>query len=328
MTNLIQHITLVICLCFSLNAQGQTNFRTIDRHALKAPKNIHDNLPALTNYLIKPAKNDLEKVRAIHTWIIHHISYDKEAYNNGKRRINQHIADILARKQAVCFGYAQLFQAMCKYAALKAEIISGYSKGTLTAQPDLNEADHAWNAIWVNDQWFLLDATWDSSLLDQNSLFVEGKSETYFLSPPQTFVLTHLPNLPMWQLLDCPISPQSFSQPPDSIRQYLSSVQPCYNFVDSIQQFVSLNQSERRLWDAKSTYQFNPTAANQNNLGHSLIDYASSRSDQLEALQSQPSLMDSLIRVQQEIIDLCTQAFTLMNPYDWQKELYISTLLN
>jgi len=328
MVKLIRYLALGICLSLFLNVQGQANFAAIDRHARKAPANIHRNLPALTTFLTEPAQNNLEKVRAIYVWMTHHISYDEEAYNNGTRRINQNIADILRRKKAVCFGYATLFQAMCAKAGLEAEIISGYSKGTLTAQPNLKEADHAWNAVWIDDQWYLLDATWGSSLIDKNNAFVEHKSDTYFLTQPQTFILAHLPNLPMWQLLDCPVSPQLFEQSPDSIRRYLSASEPCYSYADSIRYFTALEVPERRLWEMKSTYKFNPTSANRENLGHSLIDYASAQSDQAEVLQNQPELADSLVYIQARIIALCEHAFSLMKPYDWQKELYIGSLLN
>lgn len=328
MNALIKYMILVTGLVCMIKANGQADFRAIDRHALRAPEELHQNLPALTAYLIEPAESDLMKVRAIYSWIIHHIRYDAEAYRNGNKRINQHNLDILRRRRAVCFGYASLFRDMCAQAGLPAEVISGYSKGTLTARPNLEEADHAWNAVRVDDQWYLLDATWDSSLLGKENVFVKTGGEAYFLPGPQVFVLNHLPNLPMWQLLESPITPSLFEQSPDSIRHYLSSADSSYHYPDSIRHFFSLEAAERRLWEAEGTYRFNPTQANRENLGHSLVDFAGERSDHAEALQGRPAQADSLIGLQAEVIALCRRAFTLMTPYQWQKELYVNTLLN
>lgn len=328
MTTLIKYILLVAALACFTETRAQADFRAIDRHALRAPEELRQNLPALTAYLIEPAENDLMKVRAIYTWIIHHISYDEEAYRNGNKRINQHNLDILRRQRAVCFGYASLFRDMCSEASLAADVISGYSKGTLTARPNLEEADHAWNAVRIDGQWYLLDATWDSSLLDKANVFVQSGGETYFLPEPQNFVLSHLPNLPMWQLLEAPVSPALFEQAPDSIRHYLSSADTHYHYRDSILHFFSLEPVERRLWEAEGTYRFNPTPANRQNLGHSLMDFAGDRSERAEMLQAQPAPSDSLIDLQAEILALCRRAFGLMTPYQWQKELYINTLLN
>lgn len=318
----------LLLLLWSPIASGQADFRSIDRHARKAPAELQQNLPALTEYLVQPCQTDLEKVRAIYAWITQNIRYDDEAYQQDVRRINQHNADILGRRRAVCFGYATLFRDMCAIANLEAQVVSGYSKGVLTSTPDLEEADHAWNSVRIAGKWQLLDATWGSSLIDKNNEFVLQKEDEYFLSEPQRFVLSHLPNLPMWQLLDCPVTPGVFQQSPDRIEQYLSADTTCYAYADSIHHFLSLPPAQRRLWEAEGAYRFNPTTANRQHFGHSLMDFAAHRTDQADRLQTQPGQTDSLLLVQDAIIQLCERAFSLMTPYDWQKELYINTLIN
>lgn len=318
---------LFLILSSSFLAAQTPDFRSIDKHVRKTPVKLQTNLPQLAAYLSEPAADELEKVRSIYVWITQNIQYDETAYKNGNRRVNRNNADILRRRQAVCFGYASLFKAMCREVGLEAEVVSGYSKGTLTAKPDLEEADHAWNAVKIDNQWYLLDATWGGSLIDKNNNFLSVKGDAYFLSPPEEFVLSHLPNLPMWQLLDCPITPPIFARQPDSIRNYLAQTPACFSAPDTIRQFLSLDLPRRLIWEAERTYRFNPTLANRENLGHSLIDYAGLLSDQTEALQNEAGL-DNLIDIQEQIIDRCRRAFTMIAPYDWQQELYLNTLLN
>jgi len=160
----------------------------------------------LTNYLINPVENDLEKVTSIYQWVILNIRYDRKAYKNGNKRINRSNADILARKEAICWGYSTLFKAMCETAKIPCEIISGYSKPSLDAIPSLKSPNHAWNSVKIDSSWYLLDATWDSDLRGSVGDFEQKFGHDYFLTPPKYFIVNHLPADPDWQLLACPIS--------------------------------------------------------------------------------------------------------------------------
>ncbi|MDX1665894.1 MAG: transglutaminase domain-containing protein, partial [Saprospiraceae bacterium] len=206
MTRLILLLLLSIGLVEGYG-QEQASFDKIDRHARQAPAELTPNLAELTAYLIEPAVGDLEKVRSIYTWITHHITYDQKAVEGEKvGRINRNIQDILNRGKAICSGYANLFREMCALADMEAVVVDGYSKGTLTSRPNLKRPDHAWNAVVIDDEWRLLDATWGASVIDRNNDFVQTYRSSYFLTPPELFVLNHLPLDPRWQLLDCPIS--------------------------------------------------------------------------------------------------------------------------
>jgi transglutaminase-like putative cysteine protease len=41
----------------------------------QAPSSVEKSVDTLANYLAKPAKNDLEKVRALYVWICENIRY-------------------------------------------------------------------------------------------------------------------------------------------------------------------------------------------------------------------------------------------------------------
>lgn len=311
-----------------LVAQESHDYRALDRHARRAPGELREDLPALVAYLIEPAGSEEEKARVIYAWITQHISYDHAAYQAGQGRVNRSNADILRRGKAVCFGYATLFRDMCAEAGLTAEVISGYSKGTLTAVPDLAEVDHAWNAVRLDDAWRLLDATWGSSVLQKDNDFVQTPTEEYWLSPPDRFILHHLPSLPMWQLLDCPIDPATFRQPPAAIQEAVASAKPCFHYTDSIRQWRALPVPQRRLQSARLAYRYHPAPANRNELGHSYFDYAGILSDRAEALQADGQL-DSLLRLQNEIIVACAEGRRYTEQrYPWQTELHVNALVN
>ena len=327
----MKRIILFLLLSFSwmsLTAQPGRDHRSLDRHARRAPAALQEDLSALVAYLVEAAESEEEKARVIYVWITEHIRYDETAYRAGRGRINRSNADILRRGQAVCFGYATLFRDMCVQAGLTAEVISGYSKGTLTAAPGLAEVDHAWNAVQLDGEWRLLDATWGSSVVQKENNFVQVEAETYWLTSPERFVLNHLPSQPMWQLLDCPITPATFRQSPAAIQAALTATEPCFYYADSIRRWRVLPPSRRRLESARTAFRYHPTAANRNELGHSYFDYAGTLSDRAEVLQADGAL-DSLIRVQEAIIAACSRGWRYAaQRYDWQTELYVNVLIN
>ena len=321
--------SLILSSFLTLPSQAQDKaFKVIDKHAHKAPESLRKSLSALTAYLVQPANSELERVRSIYTWITHNISYDQEALKKvGRKRINRTNLDILSRKKAICLGYSTLFRDMCLKAGIRCEVISGYSKGTLTSKPDLETPDHAWNAVEIDGEWHILDATWGSSLLNATNDFVLAFNEGYFLTSPDRFIVNHLPADPMWQLLDCPIPPQLFLAPADSILHHLEGTAPCQDFRDSIRQYMALEPKEKKLQEALNTFRYLPTKLNKKALAQVYMDLVSTLSDTAD-LQQQANELPAMIHTQERMIDYCYKAKQLAKLYNWQLELFISTLIN
>src|ERR1019366_4817445 len=120
---------------------------------------------------------------------------------------------VLRRKVSVCDGYANLVQALGAAMGLQVEIVSGWSKGYgyKSGGRFSGSTNHSWNAVRVDGQWRLMDATWGSGYLDGNMRFVRMFQEHYFLTVPDAFVFDHFPADPRWQLADPPISMAEFT---------------------------------------------------------------------------------------------------------------------
>ena len=164
--------------------------------------------------MTKPAKDDVEKARAIYRWITENVSYDVEAFLTGNYG-DQTAEGVLASRRGVCEGYARLFEALARHAGLEVVTISGWAKGFTFALGDLaQDANHAWNAIKISGGWYLLDSTWGSGHIDEEQRFVPEFEDYYFLIPPEQLIYTHFPEDPYWQLLDTPISSSEFGSLP------------------------------------------------------------------------------------------------------------------
>ncbi|VDI38778.1 Hypothetical predicted protein [Mytilus galloprovincialis] len=91
------------------------DFKDIDEHARQAPRSVEESIETLAQYLAKPAKNDIEVVRALYVWICENIRYNTNAYFGGNlSSLDTSGKGVLTSKSSVCAGYANLFESLCQ----------------------------------------------------------------------------------------------------------------------------------------------------------------------------------------------------------------------
>jgi transglutaminase/protease-like cytokinesis protein 3 len=86
---------------------------------------------------------------------------------------------------------------LCKLANIRVKTISGFAKGygyKIGSQFSLTqEPNHAWNAVHIFGNWYLIDVTWSSGYSDDYRNFVKRLDEHYFLTCPEHLIWTHFP---------------------------------------------------------------------------------------------------------------------------------------
>ncbi|XP_069474153.1 kyphoscoliosis peptidase-like isoform X2 [Ambystoma mexicanum] len=198
----------------------RSSLKSLDIHLAKFAKlddyasrvDVKGSVENLVMVLLQEAHTELEKVRAIFIWICHHIEYDTVGFHNKAARSGDP-KDILQSRKGVCAGYAGLFLQMCSVVGVKCKQISGYSKGYgyLIGQKFSGNTDHAWNAVYLEGRWHLLDSTWAAGNVNDNcTQFKFDYNEFYFLTHPSIFIESHYPEDPDWQLLSPPLSLKQF----------------------------------------------------------------------------------------------------------------------
>ena len=80
---------------------------------------------------------------------------------------------------------------------------------------------HAWNAVYVNGGWRLVDCTWGAGRVNpETKQFERHFNEHFFLTDPGELIYTHFPydeaekNYSRWQLLPEPITLEAFNTLP------------------------------------------------------------------------------------------------------------------
>ncbi|MEK6479205.1 transglutaminase domain-containing protein [Catalinimonas sp. 4WD22] len=266
----------VLLLVFQFSvANPPSEYSKIDEHARNTPAKYNRSVEDLAQYLTKPAKNDFEKVRSFFVWMSENITYDVDLFRRYRpgSSLNITAEDVLKRKKAVCQGYADLFTALCDEVGISSRMVPGYSKGFGNSnRTDFSTADHAWNAVYLDNKWYLLDATWGAGGLNDKMQYVAYFNEQYFLSDPKVFIKDHMPLHPMWQLLDCPVSLKAFAKGDEAIALELSAGKNCIDYNQQIEALDALEDAERTIKLAEAAYSFNPE--NHVVMARGYMDYA------------------------------------------------------
>ena len=191
------------------------NYSEVDQHALAYRNRDFGSISKLADSLTGKFPEEHQKARAIYRWITDNIAYDCKAYHNPNKRTDDY-EEVLKKRKAVCAGYASLFKVLCDYSGLDCEIVKGYVRNSYRGIGDERiEDNHAWNAVRLNDKWYLVDVTWGSGYTDERvKRFTKAHSDNYFLTDPKLFILSHYPASKKWQLLDRTVSKKKFTSFP------------------------------------------------------------------------------------------------------------------
>ncbi len=305
------------------------DYQKIDEHAKQAPDKAAKTVETLTAYLVKPARNDQEKVRSFYTWLAFHIAYDVQVYRafDPFAISKTTSADVLQKRKAVCQGYSELFKEMCELAGIKSYLIPGYSKGFgyEPGKKSFAAADHAWNAVWLEGRWHLLDATWGSGGVNNQMKYVQQFNEKYFLADPKVFVKDHLPLEPAWQLLDCPVSMKAFVEGEEAIDRSLAQKRnDCKDHNKVIKTWEGLPEHEKMLQSASEAYAFNPN--NHAAMARGYMDYANYIMRGIKSEMHSRQEIEEAVVAQQQALDYLKKADTLLknvkdNSADMEKQI-------
>lgn len=267
--------TSVLAQIPALHGPELKHYQKISKRSETAPENNSFSTYFLAKYLTEPANTELTKVRGIYVWMAHNITYDMKGFK-AKELPDYRPKAVLNSKVAVCEGYARLFNELCNEAGIRSEIIRGYSKGYGYIDGDnIEVTNHAWNAVYLNGQWQFIDVTWAARKSNDNRQ-LRPISNQYFLTPPEEFILLHLPEIPAWQLLSSPISKKKFEEGSIIINS------GTFNYQDSLAILLNMNQSKKAITYQLKALKFNPhNDATNYKLG---VEYRFRALDSLEAV--------------------------------------------
>lgn len=202
------------------------------------PENYTHSVDSLAFYIDTHCTNDEGKLQALYGWITTHMKYNvfpTFVSVNEKRDEEKEIVQSLLSRQGVCREFAKIFEAVATRMDIPAFFVEGYTKsnGVVMTSP------HAWCVALVNGRWYNYDPTFGMGYL-QNQRFVPKPNMDYCKVEPKTFLQTHMPFDPIWQLVPYPYTYQAFDKG-DTISISTGNGANAFNFADSIR--LSLKQT-------------------------------------------------------------------------------------
>ena len=134
---------------------------------------IKDMRKIIAPALEKAADDELltECTRSLYSYICTHIKYDNDKAQNIGYDYLPDIEQTYTDEKGICYDYASLFGAMLRSIGIPTKLVKGYAKET----PDVY---HAWNEVYLDGEWKLIDTTLNASSGAQDQMFKSASDYT------------------------------------------------------------------------------------------------------------------------------------------------------
>ncbi|KAG5945419.1 hypothetical protein E4U53_006712 [Claviceps sorghi] len=146
-----------------------------------------------TNYVCRPYRSDVQRLRAIFTWVSEKICWEEDYEGQVDTR------RVIQSKRACAQEYAILVMEMCAAVGLDCEVVRGYLKspGEVSDLGMLPGSNHWWNAVIIDNEWRMIDCCLASPSNPKRGQFSGTKGQTadgwWFLARPSEVCWTHVP---------------------------------------------------------------------------------------------------------------------------------------
>lgn len=196
-----------------------TQFSFIDNHAIQVSQTEHKTFRDLIWHLVYSPNlvSDLEKARVIFRWMTSKNMYNIDFQSVPKGSPEEVLTSFKNKKGT----YARIFETLCGYAGLYCTVLTGFAKGLDYRPGDKfkgTEYNHSWNAVYIDENWYLVDSHWATRYLISEKNMPENLvyeyDDFYFLTDPEQLIYSHWAQKAEWQLLSHPLTLQEFEELP------------------------------------------------------------------------------------------------------------------
>ena len=190
-----------------------TNFQTVNLSLVDKNSRFINSLPPMTNpmslatgYVCRPYKSDVQRLRAIFTWVSEKISWEEEFEGNVDPR------RVIQTKRGCAEEVAVLVMEMCAAVGIHCEVVRGYLKspGEVPEIGLMPRPNHWWNAVLADGEWRIMDCSLASPTNPRRSLYSSTGPQIaeswWFLARPMEICWTHIPEYHQQQHICPPVA--------------------------------------------------------------------------------------------------------------------------
>lgn len=125
---------------------------------------------------------EYDKAYALAVWVGENIAYDFDSEDIGSDRSVICLETVLEKRRTTCGGFANLYSALCSAQGIYTLCLRGgaVSEGYTRAQLMDIPANHCWNAVLVDGEWYYSDCTWITDLSYSRGELIPGAENRKF----------------------------------------------------------------------------------------------------------------------------------------------------
>lgn len=145
---------------------------------------ILSEIQMLSDRICDGISSDYDKARALAQWVSLNMYYDKDAQKNGVTDEEITLDFVLENHRSVCFGWSNLYSALCQAQGIKCynasgSVVTGSRCFLQTKTSD--ERSHSWNLVDLDGRLIWVDTVWNSSnTYDKSNYFTSSQDMQYF----------------------------------------------------------------------------------------------------------------------------------------------------
>ncbi|MDE6372454.1 MAG: hypothetical protein K2L61_02810, partial [Clostridia bacterium] len=154
-------------------------YRALERGVRPIPKQgsqaqvVYEKAKAILRTIIDDGMTDFQKVHAIADWLSANVTYNwalsdelnnasssSDDYNKYYAYRELYLEGAILDGLAVCNGYAKAVSLLCGIEGIPCYKIKGASGRGSGLSPNRIYPQHAWNKVYIDGSWYVLDSTW------------------------------------------------------------------------------------------------------------------------------------------------------------------------
>lgn len=161
-----------------------------------------------TTYLCRPFRSDVQRLRAIFTWVSERVTWEEDFVGDVETR------RVIQTKRGCSEEISKLVRDLCIAVGLHAEVVRGYLKspGEPYDADALNHPNHWWNAVICDGEWRIMDCSLAGPTNPKRGQYSNASSNVaetwWFLARPMEVCYTHVPCRLEQQHICPPMAPE------------------------------------------------------------------------------------------------------------------------
>ncbi len=143
-------------------------------------KQARDTAALVLQNITNDSMSDVEKITAVHDYMVIHTAYDIAAYKTKTSAIGKntyHADGPILYGTGVCQGYSEAFKLYMDLLGIPCIVVSN--------------TNHAWNRVTLNGVNYDIDVTWDDPIQDNDPIDPSQVEHMYLLLSPEEMSVLH-----------------------------------------------------------------------------------------------------------------------------------------